>query len=279
MSIRRKGQKELETSANKFSNGRGIIPLQSGYVYGPINSRRLGNSLGINPLPLGRKICTFNCIYCQYGWTNRNIFSRKNTADLFPRINVIKRALEARMENLRSADIPVKYVTFAGNGEPTLHPEFSALVDMVRELRDRYFPEARTAVLSNSTTVMKGEVREGLHKLDKRIMKLDVGSQDQLVAINAPIVDVTFKEIVEGLKTLESCTIQSLFISGRVSNASGKALHDWIDAIHDIQPEFVQIYSIDRVPADRGLEIVSRQQLIEISASLREKNGIKSEVY
>lgn len=183
------------------------------------------------------------------------------------------------MENLQSADIPVNYVTFAGNGEPTLHPEFSALVDMVNELRDRYFPEARTAVLSNSTTVMKGEVREGLNKLGRRIMKLDVGSQDQLVAINAPIVEVNFKEIVQGLKTLESCTIQSLFIAGRVSNASGKGLQDWIDTIHDIQPEFVQIYSIDRVPADRGLEIVSRQQLMGISASLRKKNGIKSEVY
>jgi wyosine [tRNA(Phe)-imidazoG37] synthetase (radical SAM superfamily) len=276
---KRKGQKELDTNANEFFNGKGIIPLQSGYVYGPINSRRLGNSLGINPFPLERKICTFNCIYCQYGWTNKNKFSIERLAGLFPSIEKIKNALEVRMENLRSADIDVNYVTFAGNGEPTLHPEFSDLVDMASGLRDQYFPEAQTAVLSNSTTVMKQEVRKGLDKLDRRIMKLDVGSQEQLDEINAPIVDITFNEMVEGLKSLKSCTIQSLFIMGRVTNASGKALQDWIDTIDDIKPEFVQIYSIDRVPADRGLEIVSWKQLIEISTSLKKKNGIKAEAY
>lgn len=269
----------METNTNEFFHGRGVIPLQSGYVYGPINSRRLGNSLGINPFPLEKKICSFNCIYCQYGWTSKKIFSDGKLMSLFPSIEKIKKALEARMENLRLAEIHVNYITFAGNGEPTLHPEFSALVDMVRELRDKYFPEAQTAVLSNSTTAMKQEVKEGLHKLDRRIMKLDVGSQEQLDKINAPVVDITFDEIVEGLKSLKSCTIQALFIAGRITNASGKALQDWIDTINDIRPEFVQIYSIDRVPADRGLEIVLWEELMKISKSLKMKIGVDAEVY
>ncbi len=276
---KRKEKKDLAANTNHFNSKEGVIPLQSGYVYGPINSRRLGNSLGINPFPLEKKICTFNCIYCQYGWTSKRIFSDGKVENGFPSIDKVKMALETRLENLKSADIDINYITFAGNGEPTLHPKFSDLVDMIRELRDEYYPEAKTAILSNSTTVLQDNVREGLHKLDRRIMKLDVGSQEKLIEINAPMIKITFKDIVEALKSLKDCTIQSLFINGRISNAAGKSLDEWIKAMLDIKPEFVQIYSIDRVPADRGLEIVSLNTLSSISKLLSTKNEIPSGVY
>lgn len=269
----------MATNANRLNNAKGLIALQSGYVYGPIHSRRLGNSLGINPFPLEKKVCTFNCIYCQYGWTSKGIFSNRKVNVPFPSIENVRCALKTRLENLKSADVDVHYITFAGNGESTLHPEFSGLVDMVRELRDQYYPDAKTAMLSNSTTVLRDEVREGLHRLDKRIMKLDVGSQEKLKEINSPMINMTFEEIVAGLKSLKDCTIQSMFINGRVSNTVGKALEEWVNVIHDIHPEFVQIYSIDRVPADRGLEIVPFENLINISKLLMAKDGIESGVY
>ena len=257
----------------------GLIPLQGGYVYGPINSRRLGNSLGINAFPLGMKICSFNCVYCQYGWTRPDTLTGNEAVDGFPDIETVALALKTRMRNLRDIGIDLKYITFAGNGEPTMHPMFPELVDMVTKLRDEYYPEAWTTILSNSTLAYKPRVRDGLNKLDQRIMKLDAGSNELLRRINAPVGEFTIEKIIEGLLSLKNCTLQSLFIQGRTTNADDRSVAEWIENVKTVRPEFVQIYSIDRVPADRDLEIVGQERLKEIAKRLMEETGIKSGVY
>ncbi len=257
----------------------GLIPLQGGYVYGPIASRRLGNSLGVNPFPLGKKICTFNCIYCQYGWTPPDLFSGQSGTEDFPGIETVRTALSIRMMNLKEIGIDLQYITFAGNGEPTLYPDFSELVDAVIQMRDEYYPEAKTAILSNSTRVSEPAVAEGLNKLDVRIMKLDAGSEEMLRKINRPMGNFTLEQIIDGLKSLKSCTLQSLFIEGTTSNSDDRSVGEWIRAVQRIGPEFVQIYSIDRVPADRGLGIVGQERLKEIAKRLKEETGIGCEVY
>ncbi len=267
---------ERQTNTKKRS---GLIPLQGGYVYGPIASRRLGNSLGVNPFPLGKKICTFNCIYCQYGWTPTDLFSEPGDNKDFPGIETVRESLRIRMVNLKEIGIDLQYITFAGNGEPTLYPDFPKLVDAVIQMRDEHYPDAKTAILSNSTHTSERAVAEGLNKLDVRIMKLDVGSEDMLKKINRPMVHCTLEQIIDGLQRLKSCTLQSLFIEGTTSNCDDRSVGEWIRAVQRIGPEFVQVYSIDRVPADRGLGIVGKERLKEIAKRLKEETGIESEVY
>ncbi|MEW5806226.1 MAG: radical SAM protein [Acidobacteriota bacterium] len=257
----------------------GLIPLQSRYVYGPIDSRRLGNSLGINPFPLGKKICSFNCIYCQYGFTTAGIFSDGKAKNGFPDIETLKFSLSTKLKNLKESGIKLDFITFAGNGEPTLYPEFPRLVDAVKELRDEYYPGAKTAILSNSTLAIFPKIREGLNRLDERIMKLDVGTEELLRRVNDPVDRMTLQEIITGLKELKDCILQSLFIKGSASNSDDDSVMEWIEAVRLVRPKFVQVYSIDRVPADRGIEIVEREELEEIARRLTAETGTPSGVY
>lgn len=221
-----------------------LLELQKGIVYGPVQSRRLGRSLGINILAPGVKVCTFNCLYCQYGWTD---FSNiKNVP--FPPVQKIIDGVERALESL---PIPPAYITFSGNGEPTLHPRFPKIVDRVTRLRDRYAPSAKTAILSNSYRVHDASVREALGKLDVRIMKLDAGRAGTFKTYNKPHPGIFFLDIIQGLCSLEDVTIQALFAGGRLGNFKVKHLSEWIQKLERIKPIDVHVYTLDRgCPSD-----------------------------
>jgi len=250
------------------------IPLQQGLIYGPVNSRRLGRSLGVNPLPRRFKVCTFNCVYCQYGWTHIHGDNLDDPA-LWPETEVILLALE---NTLKEILIQPDYITFSGNGEPTLHPHFPQLVEGVNHLRDRLAPRAKTAVLSNSTTVPKRSISRAIEKLDVRIMKLDCGNDQCFQKYNHPVKGIGLKQIVRALKTLKDVTIQSLFSGGAAGNYNSTNLQDWVAQILEIQPEMVQVYTLDRGYPSDEIYPVSRGDLQEIKQKLTQA-GVVAEIY
>jgi wyosine [tRNA(Phe)-imidazoG37] synthetase (radical SAM superfamily) len=209
-------------------------------VYGPVQSRRLGRSLGINALPGARKVCSFNCVYCQYGWTDPAGLPMEAA---WQDPAAVVEAVEAALDHL---DEPPAYITFSGNGEPTLHPRFPALVDGIIRLRDRRVPAARTAILSNSSRAGDPPTRTALARLDQRIMKLDAGNQNVFQRYNGPRAGLTLAQVVEGLHALAGVTIQTLFAGGKGGNFKADDIQDWLETVQTIAPEFVQIYTLAR---------------------------------
>lgn len=250
-----------------------MIQLQRKIVYGPVNSRRLGISLGLNILPTKIKVCSFDCLYCQYGWTDE--FDDETLSKILPSKDEILEALDSQLKEM---DYEPSYITFSGNGEATLHPEFGAIVDGVIELRNKYSPHAKVTILSNSTQVFKPSVRDALAKLDERIMKLDAGYEFLFREYNRPAKYVNLEVITDELSKMDSVTIQTLFTSGHMGNYTEKNISEWLGRIKKIKPVFVQIYSLDRGYPSEEIAFVEREDLEKIKLLL-DKENIKSEVY
>lgn len=251
-----------------------LLCLQKGIVYGPVMSRRLGRSLGINLLPPERKVCTLDCAYCQYGWTDPEVL-RTASPQPFPAAGLVTETIALALVRLPQ---PPAYITFSGNGEATLHPEFPRLAAEVTTLRDRYAPAARTAILSNSTTVHRPEIRTALALLDERIMKLDAGEEAVFRRFNRPAPGLTLEQVVRGLEALPGVTIQTLFAGGPLGNAGPEAVEAWLGRISRISPVNIQVYTLDRGYPEPGLEELPRETLEGIAARVR-RLGLAAEVF
>lgn len=255
------------------------IPLQSGIIYGPVQSRRLGVSLGVNLLPGGYKLCSFNCLYCQYGWTVRpTVNLTYHTQDL-PRSADVSAALAASLQRMTRRKGRLDCITFSGNGEPTLHPDLAEIVAGVKDLRDRYFPRAKLAILSNSSTVGRAEVRAALEMLDLKLMKLDAGTEDLIRRLNSPTPPFYLGEVVAGLKSLKEVILQSMFVQGRVANTDPDSVEHWLERVREIHPSLVQVYSLDRPPAETRLWKVNLPTLQWIASQVRWRAGVPAEVF
>jgi wyosine [tRNA(Phe)-imidazoG37] synthetase (radical SAM superfamily) len=243
-----------------------MLPLQEGLVYGPVRSRRLGHSLGVNILPRNLKTCTLNCSYCQYGWTKTPVRDARDVSAPWPSPSVIAKAVSLALARLLAGRERLDRLTLAGNGEPTLHPQFPEVVAELRALRDACAPNLPIAVLSNSTTVDLPGVAAALNDLDERYMKLDAGETALLRRVNAATISV--EQIVAGLKQLKNVVVQALFVRdrlGRIDNATDLAVANWIAVLKTIRPAAVHIYSIDRAPALPFLQAVPIERLREIA--------------
>jgi len=252
------------------------LGLQKGIIYGPVNSRRLGRSLGLNIMPTASKLCPFNCIYCHYGWTRYVEPDATGHLGELPSAGDVKRALEGALPGIAP---PPVFITFSGNGESTVHPEFERIVEAVVDVRDRSGVDARVAILSNSCAVTREEVRRALGKLDVRIMKLDAGNQEVFELMNRPAPGITLGGIVEGLKQLNDVTLQSMFVQGEVTNATDADIDAWFERVAEIKPIFVQVYSIENAPAMSTLEGVPRETLEGIVERLKTSLGIDARAY
>jgi wyosine [tRNA(Phe)-imidazoG37] synthetase (radical SAM superfamily) len=255
------------------------LPLQTGVIYGPVRSRRLGLSLGINLLPANYKLCSFNCIYCQYGWTKNVALTRAQRLKDLPTPEEVANAIELALQRLSHDRQAVDSITICGNGEPTLYPNLAEVIVTARRLRDRYLPKARLAILSNSSTVGNKTVREALESLDLKIMKFDAGSEEMFRQLNHPRAPIYVGEIVAGLKELTNIFLQSLFVQGRVTNADPDSVGLWVDRVRDIRPLGIQIYTLDREPADKRIEKVSPATLQWIANQVRWRAGVQAEVF
>lgn len=255
--------------------------LFSETIFGPVRSRRLGNSLGINLLPNTHKICTFDCIYCECGWS-------PDESDYFgklPTRNEVAEQLEVKLLNLKANKNFPDSITFAGNGEPTIHPEFSGIIHDTIKLRDKFFPEADVTVLSNSSMIHKPEIFNALNQVDNNILKLDAGFDSTFRLINRPrSKELNLNVIVSNLRKFgKKAIIQTLFVQGEfkgcaVDNTTDAEVAEWINHIKLIKPRYVMLYPIDRQTPTLGLKVVGKDKLLAIAEKLKEI-GVEYKVY
>lgn len=241
-------------------------------VFGPIHSRRLGVSLGINLMPDDGKVCSFDCLYCEAGFNSQG----RGTTGLPTRAEV-KADLEAKLLAMKENGEKPDVITFSGNGEPTLHPEFSGVIDDTIELRDRLCPEAKVSVLTNSTRIFNPEVAEALKKVDNNILKLDSAVEQTMRLIDRPASkDFTVDRVVEGLKQFSGTgVIQTMILRGEhdgipVDNTTDREIEALIDAYKRIGPKEVMLYSLDRSTPEERLVKVERPELEAIANRIRE---------
>lgn len=255
-----------------------LMPLHDGIVYGPLRSRRLGWSLGLNLLPVGLKVCDFNCVYCQYGWT-APVRPASLPASAWPSPAAVAHALADALAESHRSGPAIDRITLAGHGEPTLHPAFSDVVEAILTTRDAQAPGVPVAILSNSTTAGTPVIREVLRRLDERYMKLDAGDAETHRQINAAAFDTD--AVVAALASMPDIVVQTMFVRdgrGRVDNTTPTALGTWIRAIARIRPLAVHLYTIARPPAWAALEPVPQEVLGEIAARVRHL-GIDAEAF
>jgi wyosine [tRNA(Phe)-imidazoG37] synthetase (radical SAM superfamily) len=249
------------------------ISLQPDIIYGPILSRRLGRSLGINLLPANRKVCSFDCIYCQYGYTHDLLLNPIRS--MLPSVSDVLAAVEAALKKPRTID----YLTFSGNGEPTIHPDFPEIVRGVKEIKSKLRPEAKLAILSNSSRITEPEITAALRLLDAPMMKLDAGDDATFHTINHPVSRLKISDIVAGLKTLPNLMIQSVLIDGDISNVRGEAHEAWVKRIVELRPQVVHIYSTERPTAQSGIKCVSAEKLQFIARQLKEQYHLNVQAF
>ena len=239
-------------------------------VFGPVKSRRLGVSLGINLLPVNAKLCSFDCIYCECG-----LFNKGKTGKL-PSLEEVKAALHQRLSEMKSDEIEPDVITFAGNGEPTLHPDFDKIMDDTIVLRNLFFPKAKISVLSNATMLHDSKVFEALNKVDNNLLKLDSGIEATMQQINNPLnKNVTVAKVVSSLKKFNgNFILQTMFLRGSVNgipidNTTDEELEAWIKAIKETNPKQIMIYSLDREAPFKTLQKVEREELDRIAERVR----------
>lgn len=241
-------------------------------AYGPIHSRRLGVSLGMEIMPLEHKLCTFNCVYCECGW-NELVAHPK-----LPTREEVKAALEAKLSTFDFQQAKLDVITFSGNGEPTLHPDFNGIIRDTCALRDRYCPSTKVSVLSNSTQLGRKDIVEALWLCDNRILKLDAATDEMMRRIDMPVNDqLTVETLINWLAQFnEDFTLQTCFLRGEhdgkiIDNTTPKELNAWYRTIERLRPKQVMIYVIDRKTPEEHLEKISPDEMEQIAAPLREK--------
>ena len=238
-------------------------------VYGPIRSRRLGVSLGVNLMPTNAKLCSFDCVYCECGW------NKPVSRPVLPTREQVREALNSQLSTLNSQ---LDVITFSGNGEPTMHPDFLGIIQDTCALRDQFCPNAKVSVLSNSTQLGRADVVEALKLCDNRILKLDSAIDATMHLIDKPVNHLlTVEQVTEWLTAFDGdFTLQTCFLRGEyegqiIDNTTPQELDAWYDMVERLNPKQVMIYVIDRATPLKTLEKIPAQKMEQIAAPLREK--------
>ena len=237
-------------------------------VFGPIRSRRLGSSLGVNVLPTKGKLCNFDCIYCECGWNKDGVSDKR-----FPRLAEVEEALQRKFEALSQEGAAVDSITFSGNGEPTLNPDFAAIVDATVSLRDRFYPSARISVLSNATMLGREDVFKALRIVDNPILKIDASSDELIAKINKPQGIYSLEKVIDRLKAFDGdFVLQTMFLhSEEFKTFNAEALKKWIDIVRQVRPREVMVYTIDRETPDKSLKKCTVEEMSEFVRPLVEE--------
>ena len=238
-------------------------------IIGPIHSRRLGISLGVNLLPKDAKICSFDCIYCECGW------NKDHKGGHFPDADAVMEELEAKLKEEVAEGRNIDVITFAGNGEPTLHPRFAEVIDRTIELRDQYVPQAKVSVLSNATRMTDPKVHAALLKVDNNILKID-GAFDRTIHLIDQPTDKNYsvRQVVNGMKSFQGqLIVQTMFVRGMhdgkvVDNTTPEEVNAWCDLMREIKPHQIMVYSLDRPTPEPNLVKVSKEEMAHFVAPL-----------
>lgn len=255
-----------------------MTSLYDNIIFGPIRSRRLGLSLGVNLLPIESKLCSFDCIYCECGWNDEHPGKRR-----FNSRDDVREMLAQTLERMVADGTPPDVITFAGNGEPTLHPDFEAIIDDTIAMRDKYCPSAKVSVLSNATQIHREDVRRALLRVDNNILKLDSAFDATVQLMNKPQGKYTVRDTVERLKQFEgNLIVQTMFLRGEylgqtVDNTTEEEVSAWLDLIKEIAPKQVMVYSLDRDTPCQTITKVEKDDLRAIAQRV-ESLGISCSV-
>lgn len=247
-----------------------MTSLYDNIIFGPVRSRRLGLSLGVNLLPVESKLCNFDCIYCECGWNADHLGRRRFNSRQDVR-NMLSQTLQRMVEQGEVPDV----ITFAGNGEPTMHPEFEQIIDDTISLRDQLCPSAKVSVLSNATQIHREDVRRALLRVDNNILKLDSAFDATVQLINKPQGAYSVERTVELMRLFDGQMIlQTMFLRGeylgqRVDNTTDCEVDAWLELVERIAPRQVMIYSLDRDTPCQTLEKVSREELQQIAQKVQ----------
>ncbi len=239
-------------------------------IFGPVRSRRLGISLGINLIPADGKLCSFDCIYCECGFNGE-----RRTQTPRPTRREVADALEAQLLKMQTENLPPDVLTFAGNGEPTAHPDFPGIIDDTVRLRNKYFPKAKIAVLSNATFAHRPDVRDALLKVDDNIQKLDTVSPEYIERVDRPLGHYSVERVVDALCAFRGKVIvQTLFMKGTsggvsVDNTTDEYVLPWLEAVKRIAPQSVMVYTIARETPEQGLQKATAAELDAIVEKLK----------
>jgi wyosine [tRNA(Phe)-imidazoG37] synthetase (radical SAM superfamily) len=239
-------------------------------VFGPVKSRRLGVSLGVNLLPVNAKLCSFDCVYCECGLLD------KEEKGKLPSREEVKTALSQKLSEMKSDGVEPDVITFAGNGEPTLHPEFDKIIDDTIVLRDSFFPQAKISVLSNATKLHDPKVFDALNKVDNNMLKLDSAIEATMQLIDNPLnKNITVAKVISLLKKFNgNFILQTMFLRGSVNgipidNTTDEELDAWIKAIKETNPKQIMVYSLAREAPFKTLQKVEREELDRIAWKVR----------
>ena len=249
-------------------------------IFGPIHSRRLGVSLGINLMPNDGKVCSFDCLYCEAGFNAQG----KGTTGL-PLREQVRIQLESKLKDMHSNGDSLDVITFSGNGEPTLHPDFPHIIEDTLALRDAFYPDAKVSVLTNSTMIFKPDVAEALKKTDNNILKLDSAIEETMRLIDRPnSKDFSVAKAVEALRQFEGTgIIQTMILRGthdgkHVDNTTDEEIKALIAAYRRINPREIMIYSLDRSTPEENLIKVDKDELTAIGKRIEDETGIPVQV-
>jgi wyosine [tRNA(Phe)-imidazoG37] synthetase (radical SAM superfamily) len=254
-------------------NPKSEIPL-FGAVYGPVESRRWGLSLGINPLG-EKKICSFDCVYCDLGATSIRMNQIKKDV-AFPSVEEIDSLLRTQ---LRLGTEHLKSLTLSGNGEPTLYPQFLELTEALVKARGELAPHLPLRVLTNAAHIDSRRMVQALDMYDERVVKVDAGSDALFKKINNPLSRASLTKVINGARKLKNCSVQSLFVQGRVDNTSAEVLEEWIEVVGIIQPKEVQLYTLRDHRPSNGLLPASEDTLYTIASKLKRRTQLEAKVF
>jgi wyosine [tRNA(Phe)-imidazoG37] synthetase (radical SAM superfamily) len=238
-------------------------------VFGPIRSRRLGSSLGVNILPSKGKLCNFDCVYCECGWNRDGVSDRK-----FPTLAEVEEALESKISTLAADGVPVDSITFSGNGEPTVNPDFPEIIDVVLRLRDRFYPSAKVSVLSNATMLDRNEVFEALRKVDNPILKIDAPNDALVTMINKPQGSYSLENVVSRMAEFKGdFVLQTMFLRSPDFDL-GQTVEDWRNIVRRLKPRETMVYTIDRETPDKTLQKYTVEQMTEFVKPLQDEGYV-----
>lgn len=238
-------------------------------VFGPIYSRRLGSSLGVNLLPSKGKLCNFDCVYCECGWNKDGAVADRR----FPTYEEVRDALTEKISKAAKDGVPVDSITFSGNGEPTMHPEFEQIIDLTIKLRNEYFPAAKVSVLSNATLLDREGVLRALMRVDNPILKIDASAQHLVEKINKPVGAYRLSDVMEHIKKFNgNFILQTMFLkSQEFDTVADGALEAWIEIVRLLRPRQVMVYTIDRETPDKTLMKYSVEEMASMVQPLMDE--------
>ena len=238
-------------------------------IFGPIKSRRLGRSLGVNLLPRYGKVCNFDCVYCECGWNNDG----RNDTEL-PSRELVSQAMEDKLRTLNISGEKIDTITFSGNGEPTLHPDFSWIIDKTILLRDTYFPHTKISVLSNATNIGKEEIFKALQSIDNPILKIDSCDEDLIKLLNKPLKNYSLENVKDNIKKFNgNFILQTMFLRGtidgvKIDMTSQELVDGWLKLVRELKPREIMAYTIDRETPLQGLQKVLPDELHRLTTPL-----------